>query len=137
MQAIGIQRSAQPARPAADGMPAVAAIPARAQQNRPINTILRVHPPGEGAHGFMEIGAAVPPREAGVGPKGNIAAKPGFPAHVRFFKGTGLGPNQRQWGEVAAGEHLRNAEQFNFMEHPQQPLAPGLMAQRLRGIERK
>ena len=126
------------ARAAAGDVPGAQA---RAQQYRPAGNVLRVHPPGEGDYGFMEVAGAVPERLARTvrTPSGRDwePAKPAKPGHVRYFRASGRGGNEAQWEEIAEGEHLRNAEQYNFMEHPHQPLAPGLMAQRLRGIERK
>ena len=126
------------ARAAVGDVPGVQARPLR---YRPPGNVLRIHPPGEGDYGFTEIAGAVPERRARTvrRPDGRDwePARPAMPGHVRYFRATGRPGNEAQWDEVAQGEHLRNAEQFNFMEHPQQPLAPGLMAQRLRAIERK
>ena len=65
-------------------------------------------------------------------------ARPEKPAHVKYFRTTGkTGRNERKWDEVAAGEHLRSLQQLKRLEVPVQPLARGLVPQRLRGIERK
>ena len=60
-----------------------------------------------------------------------------MPGHVRYFKGTGLQGNERQFNEVAAGEHLRRVEAVRHIAEPRFPLAPGLMAQRMRNLEGK
>ena len=141
MHSVALSARAAPAIPAANGRPAVPGRQARGEESRPKGNVLRIYPPGEHDYGFMEVAGAVPERLARTvrTPSGRDwePARPAKAGHVRYFRASGRAGNDAQWDEVAEGEHLRNAEQFNFMEHPHQPLAPGLMAQRLRAIERK
>ena len=125
------------ARAAAGDVPGVQA---RAQQYRPAGNVLRVHPPGEGDYGFMEIAGAHPARLAKTErrpDKGWKDPRPAYEGHVRYFKASNRPGHDAQWDEVAQGEHLRDAEHQRVIEHPRQPLAPGLVAQRMRAIERK
>ena len=94
-----------------------------------------------GPYGFMEIAGRQPAtakfRIAKPGSH-DQEARPEKPAHVKYYRASGLkGPNSRKWDEVAQGEHLRSLEQMNHLERPRQPLAPGLVPQRTRDIERK
>ena len=81
--------------------------------------------------------SGVPETQAARGQVG-VAAFPAQAGSVRYFKtGARAAAHGRVWDEVAEGEHLRNAEQYNFIEHPRQPLAPGLVPPRMRALERK
>ena len=110
-------------------------------KDRALNKVIRVHPEGEGHYGFMEIAAHEPAtaRFRIDRPGGRYQeARPEKLAHVKYFRTTGkTGRNERKWDEVAQGEHLRSLEQMKRIERTHQPLAPGLVPQRLRGIERK
>ena len=113
--------------------------PVRKFEYRSVNNVIRVHPGGEGHYGFMEVAGYDPATERYRKPGGQLVeAKEAKPGHIRYFRASGLrGPNERKWDEVAQGEHLRSLEQMKRIEHTHQPLAPGLVPQRLRGIERK
>ena len=110
-------------------------------KDRALNKVIRVHPEGEGHYGFMEIAGHEPATA-----KFRIAkpgshfqeARPEKPGHVKYYRASGYrGANSRKWDEVAAGQHLRSLVQMNHLELPRQPLAPGLVPQRMRAIERK
>ena len=139
LHSVALSARAAAARPAADGRPAVPGRQQRGEESRPKGN--RVYPPGERDYGFMEVAGAVPERLARTvrTPSGRDwePARPAKAGHVRYFRASGRAGNDAQWDEVAEGQHLRNAEQLNLMERPRRPLAPGLMAQRLRSIERK
>ena len=112
---------------------------AAGRERRKLNNVIRVHPEGEGHHGFMEVVGDQPATKAFRKPGGQkVAAEVAIPGHVKYYKASGLkGAKDRKWDEVAAGQHLRSLEQMNHLERPLQALAPGLVPQRLRGIERK
>ena len=87
----------------------------------------------------MEAAAPDPAREAYIDAKSReVAAKENKPAHTRFYRTTGkTGPNDKKWDQVAEGDHLRYKQHYKGLVDPMQPLAPGLVSQRLRAIERK
>ena len=87
----------------------------------------------------MEVAAAEPAREAYVDDKSReVPAKEYKPPHVKYYRTTGkTGPKDKHWDEVVAGEHLRYKEYHKGLVDPTQTLAPGLVSQRLRAIERK
>ena len=109
-----------------------------ANEERLKNKVIRVHPEGEGHYGFMEVVGPERPTPAYRKRGGQwVPAKEAKPGHVKYYRTSGLGPHERKWDEVVAGHHLRSLEQMNHLERPLQPLAPGLVPQRMRAIERK
>ena len=105
-------------------------------KDRGLDKVIRVHPAGEGHYGFMELAGHEPATARfKIDKPGSHyqEARPEKPAHVKYYRTSGLkGAKDRKWDEVAQGEHLRSLEQANHLERPRQPLAPGLVPQRLR-----
>ena len=106
---------------------------------RAAGSVVRYHPKGDPHYGFMEVAAEQHAREAYVDDKSReIPAKEYKPPHVKYYRTTGkTGDKVRMWDEVSAGDHLRYKEYSKGLVDPMQTLAPGLVSQRLRAIERK
>ena len=96
---------------------------------RPANSTIKETFPGEQSYALHS--SAVTARPA----MGGAPARVAEPAMTTFHKHTPRPGNSAQWEQVAAGLHLADSQSLRFLEHPRQPLAPGLMARRMLNLE--